>query len=241
MTLPFDSVIAFDSPLARLDARWRLAALVPPIIAAGALQNATMLAAAFVLSFGLLFFARLPRRLLLTRFSAFGLFLLPFLVILPIVQGWEGLFTAAKVAVRTGSIFALTLVLIGAAPLHRNIQAMQALGVPRLFTQIALLSHRYLYVLRDEFLRIRTAMRARGFRPGTNRHTYRTVGYVAGSLLLRGEERAQRVAQAMRCRGFDGRLRSLHEFQTHGRDVIFFIASFAATALLLAGDWSLRT
>jgi cobalt/nickel transport system permease protein len=240
MTLAFDST-ASDSPLARLDARWRLAALVPPIIAVGALQSPIALAGAFVLSIGLLAFASLPRQLLLARLSAFGLFLLPFLVILPIMQGWDGLSAAAKVAVRTGSIFALTLVLIGVAPLHRNIQAMQALGVPRLFTQIALLTHRYVFVLRDEFLRIRTAMRVRGFRPATNRHTYRTVGYVAGSLLLRGEERSQRVAQAMRCRGFSGRLPSLHEFRTHWSDVIFFIASLAATALLLAGDWFLRT
>jgi cobalt/nickel transport system permease protein len=240
MTLAFDST-ASDSLLARLDARWRLAALVPPIIAVGALQSPVPLAVAAVLSLGLLILARLPQRLLLARFSAFGLFLLPFLVILPVVQGSDGIDAAVKVAVRTGSIFALTLVLIGVTPLHRNIQAMQALGVPRLFTQIALLTHRYVFVLRDEFLRIRTAMRVRGFRPGTNRHTYRTVGYVAGSLLLRGEERSQRVAQAMRCRGFDGRLTSLHEFRTHRLDATFFFVSLAATALLLAGDWFLRT
>src|SRR5262245_8159008 len=150
MTLAFDTT-ASDSPLAKLDARWRLAALVPPIIAAGALQNPVTLASALTLSIGLLAIAHLPRRLLIARFSAFALFLLPFLIVLPIMQGWDGLFAAARVAVRTGSIFALTLVLIGVAPLHRNIQAMQALGVPRLFTQIALLTHRYVFVLRDEF------------------------------------------------------------------------------------------
>ena len=53
MTLAFDS-LASDSPLARLDARWRLAALVPPIIAAGALQHPVTLAIAFALSVGLL-------------------------------------------------------------------------------------------------------------------------------------------------------------------------------------------
>ncbi len=184
------------------------------MIAVGTLQSLPMIAAALAMIIALVLMARLPGSWLAARFSAFGLFLLPFVIYLPLVQGWDGVNSAARIAARAASIFLLSLVLIGTAPFHRTMQAAQAIGALRVFTQIILMSYRYLFVLRDEFLRIRTAMRVRGFRAATNRHTYRTFGYVAGSLLIRGDERAQRVAQAMHCRGFDGRFRSLHQFKT---------------------------
>ena len=240
MTIGFDTLNVADSPLARLDPRWKLLAIVPAIAVAGVLRSASMLGVLLLLSLMLLVFSRMPSRVLLARFSAFGLFMLPFAIVLPIMQGWDGLAAAAKVGARAGAAFSLALVLIGTAPFHRTLQAAQALGAPRLLTQIALMSFRYVFVLGDEFLNIRTAMRVRGFRAGTNRHTYRTFGYVAGSLLLRGDERAQRVAQAMRCRGFDGHFHCLYDFRTRWPDPLFFASVIGISAALLAGDWFLR-
>lgn len=241
MSLAFDSLHASDSPLARLDSRWKLAAFVVAIIAAGTLQSAEMLAVATALATALVLAARLPRSLVLSRLGAFGLFLLPFMIYLPIAQGWGGMFAACRLTARAGIIFALALVLMATSPLHRTLQAAQAIGVPRVFTHIILMTYRYLFVLREEFLRIRTAMRVRGFRPGTNRHTYRTFGYVAGSLLVRGDERAQRVGHAMRCRGFYGRFRSLHQFHARAQDVVFFMVSLVISASMAAGDHFLRS
>jgi cobalt/nickel transport system permease protein len=67
----------------------------------------------------------------------------------------------------------------------------------------------------------------RGFRMRADWHTYRTLGNLAGTLLVRGHERAQRVHQAMLARGFDGTFRSLHRFTTHLRDVLFFLVTLA--------------
>ena len=47
-------------------------------------------------------------------------------------------------------------------------------------------------------------MRARGFRPRTSRHTWRSYGNLMGMLLVRALERAQRVEEAMLCRGYNG-------------------------------------
>jgi cobalt/nickel transport system permease protein len=241
MTIGFDTLNVPDSPLARLDPRWKLVALTAAVAVAGTLRSVPILVVSLVLAVALVLACRLPWRLLAARYGAFGLFLLPFAVILPIVQGWDGVLAAARVGARAGAVFSLALVLVGTAPFHRTLQAAQALRAPRLLTQIALMSYRYVFVLGDEFLNIRTAMRVRGFRAGTNRHTYRTFGYVAGALLLRGEERAQRVAQAMRCRGFDGRFRTLHGFHTRWPDLLFFAAAIGISTALLAGDWFLRS
>jgi cobalt/nickel transport system permease protein len=59
-------------------------------------------------------------------------------------------------------------------------------------------------------------------------------------LLVRGYERAERVGQAMRCRGFDGQFRSLSEFRTRPVDVGFFLLSAGGAAALLAWDLAAR-
>ena len=239
MTLTFAGGVP-DSFVSRLDPRWKLAALAPAIAAVACLRSAPMLAAALVLSLALLIGSRFSSRFLLGRLGAFALFLLPFLLIVAAVKWPDGWLPAANVAARALSLFALALVLASTDPLHRTLQAAQSLGVPRVLTQITLMSYRYVFLMRDEFVRIRTAMRVRGFRAGTNRHTYRTVGYIAGSMLLRGDERAQRVSQAMRCRGFDGRFHSLHDFRTRWTDAAFWLVSMSTATALLVGDWFLR-
>ncbi len=96
--------------------------------------------------------------------------------------------------------------------------------------------HSYVFVLADEFARLRIALRLRGFRNRASLHSYRTVGHVTGTLLVRGAAQAERVAQAMRCRGFDGRFRSWHDFRTRPADLLFFLCVISAGAGLLAGD-----
>ena len=58
-----------------------------------------------------------------------------------------------------------------------------------------------------------------------------------GTLLLRGAERAEGVARAMRCRAFDGRYRSLAEFRTRTTDVLFFGVVAVAALAVVAGDF----
>ena len=116
MTLAFDALDAPDSPLARFDPRWKLAALLPALLAAAALRSLPAILTAFLATLGLLAVARLPRRFLVLRLGAFALLLLPFLIVLPVSQGWPGLLAAAKVAGRATAVFGLGLVLMATAP-----------------------------------------------------------------------------------------------------------------------------
>src|SRR5207247_10850390 len=166
--------------------------------------------------------ARLPVAWVLRRYAALALFLGPFVVLLPILQGAEGGRLAVLVSLKGFAVVTIALVLLGTAPLPTTLHAAQRLRVPGILVQVALLSYRYVFVLTDELGRLRRALRARGFRARPNRQTYRTAGHVVGTLLLRGAERAEGVAQAMRCRAFDGRYRSLAEFRTRSGDVVFF-------------------
>jgi len=62
------------------------------------------------------------------------------------------------------------------------------------------------------------------------------VGHVAGMLLVRSYERAERVGQAMRCRAFDGRFRCLVAFRTTPPDVGAFLVIAGAAVGLVVWD-----
>jgi cobalt/nickel transport system permease protein len=110
------------------------------------------------------------------------------------------------------------------------------LHVPRVLIHLMLLTVRYLFLLADEFIRLRTALRVRGFRNRADLHSWRTIGQVAGTLLVRGHDRAERVHQAMRCRGFNGSFQCLHAFQARAVDVVLGAMVLAAAVAVLAWD-----
>jgi cobalt/nickel transport system permease protein len=132
----------------------------------------------------------------------------------------------------------LVLVLLAAGPPNVTLQAAQSLRVPGLLIGLAMLTYRYIHLLGAELARLRVAFRLRGYRNRLSWHSYRTIGHVAGTLLVRGHERADRLGQCMRCRGFAGRFHSLTAFRTTVRDVATFLAIAGAAAGLLAWDVS---
>jgi cobalt/nickel transport system permease protein len=236
MTLALAPPPVTDSPLARLDPRWKLAGLAIAVVATAAVRSPWPAAAALVAALILTAFARLPPAWLVLRLGGLMIALLPFAVVMPLVDGVDGLRLAALLVLKGSAVVLLVLVGLGTAPLPVNLHAARALHLPGTFIHILLLSYRYLFVLGDELERLRRAVRVRGFRPRMDRHSYRTVGHVIGTLVVRGTERAEGVAHAMRCRGFDGRFRSLATFRTAAADVAFLGGTTAFAVAVLAWD-----
>lgn len=255
MTVALDTIPTPESALSRLDARWRLAALVWAVGVTAALRTvpASMTALAAVLVLALL--ARIPGEWFLRRIGGMAPFLVFFVLLVPFcvrdpepVASWgpftlsqRGLILAAAILLKALTIVTLVMVILTTAPLHATLHAAHRLRVPGLVIQLALLTYRYIFLVSSELARLRVALRVRGFRNRPSLHSYRTIAHVAGTLLVRSHERAERVAQAMRCRGFDGRFRSLTTFQTRPADVIAFLILVTSAAALLAWDVSLRS
>lgn len=130
----------------------------------------------------------------------------------PLVPEWTwgptdlGAAAAGLVALRVIALGALAIALLGDLPVERTCVALARLGVPVALTHVALLAHRYAAGFGEDLTRIRWALAARGFRPRTDLETSRVLATVTGSLLLRSLHRTERVEQAMRCRGYAGRL-----------------------------------
>jgi cobalt/nickel transport system permease protein len=228
-----------ESPLRRLDPRWRLAGLLLALAAVAVVQTPAGAGVALVGALLLAWLARLPVRWYLGKLAALAGFLALFVVPLPLLVpgSWlEGLRLAGLIAGKATAAFTVVLVLLTSGPLDTTLKAARALRAPGLLVQLALLTYRYLFVLLDELDRLRVALRVRGFRNRMSWHSYRVVGAVTGTLLVRGHERAERVAQAMRCRGFDGTFRSLAAFGTRAADVLAFLGLAAAAAGVIVLD-----
>lgn len=237
MTLALDPPPVADSLIAHLDPRWKLAGLALAGAAAAAVRSLGPALTALAVGLLLVAIARLPARWLLGRLGALALVLAPFAAIMALAQGFPGIRLAGLLAAKATAVVLFSLVALGSTSMPVTLHAAHALGVPTTLIHILLLSYRYLFLLADELDRFRRALRVRGFRPRMTRHTYQTAGHLIGTLVVRGTERAEGVAHAMRCRGFDGRFRSLASFRTTTTDVAFF-AMLLATAVFVIG-WDL--
>jgi cobalt/nickel transport system permease protein len=250
MTLSFDIPSTLDSFATRLDPRWKLAALLPAVVLLALLRTLGPATLAFLLALALAASARLPLGWLARRLAWTALFLSLFLVwmlFLPdphgdrLDLGWltismSGAQRFAVVLLKTLAVVTLVLILLATAPLDDTLKAAQCLRLPGVLVHVLLLTNRYVFLLAEEFGRLRTALRVRGFRNRADLHSWRTIGQVGGTLLVRGSERAERVSQAMRSRGFDGVFRSLHTFHTRWTDVAFWVLVLAVAVGLLGWD-----
>lgn len=247
--------LAFELPdrpsfLRGLDPRWKLATLVPAAVLAALVRSWPAALAGLACSMVIVLLGRLPARWLLLRLGAALSFLGFFLAWLPFVSApgeavWNlgPLELSVPGTVRAGVLLAkgMTLLLLmvplaTTSPLPDTFKAAHALGVPGLVVQLLTMTLRYVFLLIDELKRLRLALRVRGYRNRARLHSWRTVGQVSGTMLVRGWERAERVGQAMRARGFDGTYRSLHQGRTSWRDVAFLLAGWSAFGGILTWD-----
>jgi len=149
----------------------------------------------------------------------------------------EGFGQALTIAVRANAIMiALTALLGTMEPAHLGF-ALQRLGAGAKGAHILLFMIRYVEVIHQEYHRLRDAMRLRAFRPRFSRHTFRTLGYLVGLLVVRSIDRSERILAAMKCRGFRGRFHLLTPLRPAGRDAIFAAAVAGCVAALSWMQW----
>ncbi len=150
----------------------------------------------------------------------------------------EGLQLAAIIALKGNAIVLAVVALVGTMEITTLAHALRHLHVPEKAVHLLLLTVRYLGVLHRQYHSLRLAMKARGFRPGMNRHTYRTMGYLVGMLLVRSLDRAERIVAAMKCRGFRGHFYLLDHFAfSAARDLPFATVSLAVLASVVWVGW----
>ena len=148
-----------------------------------------------------------------------------------IAGGWLSLTSILLRAILT---IAAALILIAVLGMHRLCAALDRLGVPRVLTTQLLFMHRYLVVLAGELGRMNLARELRS--PTLKAMPLSVYASLLGHLLLRTLERAQRIHQAMRARGFDGQM-PLQQIQPwQWRDTMFLAAWLGMLLLMRTTD-----
>jgi cobalt/nickel transport system permease protein len=238
--------VLVDSParqarwLAARDPRLRVAAAGLFALAAVSLSRLPALLAALVLAATLAGAAGLAWRDLWRRLLALEGFMLVLVLTLPfaipgepltslgpLTASREGLLRALAIVLKANAVTLALLALVGSLGPADFGHALGRLGVPEKLVHLLLLTVRQVHLLDSEHRRLRQAMRARAFVPRSDRHTWRSYGWLIGMLLVRATARSRRVLEAMRCRGFKGRLYLLDTPVWSGADT--------AVGLLLGG------
>lgn len=145
----------------------------------------------------------------------------------------EGVELALLVTIKANALALIFLCLIVPIPPSILGAAMNKLRCPDKLTWIFLLMGRNISLLQEEWRRLREAARLRGFRPGNNLHTYRTIGSLIALFLIRAVERSHILHEAMLLRGYNGTLPFCLDLRFRNRDYIFFSACLASIFLIL--------
>jgi cobalt/nickel transport system permease protein len=220
----------------RIDARLRVIQVASLALACAFLWRPASLWALLGVSVALCAAARIPLRVCLRRLIPLNAMLLLACAGLLLAPQPDPVRALGLVLKSNALLLALTA-LVGTLDPAALGDALERLRVPRAFTRLLLLCVRYVEVLRSEADRMQRAMRARGFRPGPNAHSLRTLGQLVGNLLVRALNRGERVAMAMRCRGYTGQFPALPPRRIRPLEWGLCAGTHLALAALLWGEW----
>lgn len=235
--------------LGERDPRLRVLATLAFALAVLSLGRLSLLLVALLLAGGIALAAGLSPRQIFKRLLALEGFMLVLLILLPFsVPGEsvlqlgafsasrEGLQQAAAILLRANAIVLALLALVGTLEPVVLGHALAQLRVPDKLVHLFLFTVRYLGLLHGEYRRLRQAMRTRGFVARSDAHTWRSLGWLTGMLLVRSLERSQRIVEAMKCRGFNGRFYLLDGRRWQGADTLFAVVGALLVATFVSLD-----
>ncbi len=238
-------LMAGNSVVHGLDPRLRVATAFVFALVTALSRSIMAPALALGVGLGLVWAARLPAAMVARRLLAVNLFMFFLWLVLPFTWGGpadfaDGLGQALLITLKANGIACLFWGLVATIPVGVLGHALIRLGIPAKLAHLLLFTYRYLYVLYEEYQRLRQAALVRGFQPRPSRHALRTYAWLVGMLLVRAFNRSQRVYEAMLCRGFKGRFYSLEHFSFSGRDclALFFFGLFLGG--MVYGEWLLN-
>jgi cobalt/nickel transport system permease protein len=235
----FRPIACVPSYLARVDPRARIVAGLFLVLVVSLAKNMAAIAMATAISAGLVAMARLSPRDLFRRLLPVEILVATVAVFVPFPEYHrDGLRLALVIALKANAVVLAIAALIGTMDAVTLGHALAHLRTPQKLTRLMLFMVRYFELLGLETARLRAAMRVRCFRPAMNGHTYRTIGYLVGMMLVRSFDRSERVLAAMKCRGFRGQYYLLDHFAfVPRRDVPFCAAAVLVTAAMIGLEW----
>ncbi len=246
----FDEPFAHGStPVHGLDPRVRLAMTGIFSVCVALLREPGTAGAALLMAMAVLALSAPPAGPLCRRVALVNIFVAFLWLTVPLTMPGETIFTLGPltasregvalvwlVTLKSNAILLAFMALVTTMDSPTMGHALSRLGVPSKLVFLFLFTYRYLHVIADEWQRLLTAARLRGFTPRTGMHTYRTIGNLLAMVLVNSFDRSGRVYQAMVLRGFEGRFVSVVRFRAQRQDALFAALWLTATTGLMLMD-----
>jgi cobalt/nickel transport system permease protein len=145
---------------------------------------------------------------------------------LGISGGWMSL---ASIMIRSFLTVGAAFILIGVTGFATVCQALEQLGLPRVFTVQLMFLYRYIFVLTEEVYKTTQAFELRSC---GKKLELQNFGSLAGHLLLRTWKHAERIHTAMVSRGFQGEFCS-HKPSQFGVSEMMFVLGWTSLFIIL--------
>jgi cobalt/nickel transport system permease protein len=116
---------------------------------------------------------------------------------------WEGFWSGALIACRILGSLGIIMLLCEGTAAEELFAACRWARAPRTWIEIAILMHRYLHLFFEQAVGVVAAQKTRlGY--GRLRQSFRSMGNLAGMVMLRSLDQAERSHEAMVARGYQG-------------------------------------
>ena len=178
--------------------------------------------------------SKMPPRTIFRRLALLS----PFIIMLAAANPFfdrRPLFSIGEITLTAGTVSGLvivgkSLVLITViitlsmiVPFYRLCDALRGFRVPDVFITQLVLLYRYSFLLVEEAMALQKARNMRSF--GGNGKGFFTTAKMIGSLLLRTNERGERIYRGMLARGFNGTVHHAGDEPFRVKDMLFVAGS----------------
>lgn len=135
--------------------------------------------------------------------------------------------------IKANALFFVFYALVSSLSFSRLAAGLKSLKFSESLIVILLFCARGIDIFESEYRRMKEAAKLRGFEMKANKRTYQTVAAVIALLFVRAVRRSRVLDDAMKLRGFDGRIRTLnHEVWRH-KDT-FLLMFFCCASVVFA-------
>ena len=145
----------------------------------------------------------------------------------------EGIHMALLITIKTNCLVLAFVTLLSTSSVADLGHGLRRLKMPQKLCLLLLFSYRYIFVIHDEYKRLKRAALFRSFKPTTSMHTYQTYGNLFGMTLVKGWQRAGRVQDAMCLRGFTGKFISLDYTNIRLKDWLLLALLLCCTTIII--------
>lgn len=149
---------------------------------------------------------------------------------------YDGLMVFWNVLIKSYLSILCMILLMTSTRFSDFLKAWERLRCPKIITMILSFMYRYIFVVQDELMKMKQAKDSRSV-GGSKWFHIKTLANMIGVLFIRSYERAESVYLAMCSRGFDGKIKTISDFQLTKKDLIFLsiiIVSLISIKLLVS-------